>query len=270
MSPIGSVRIALITVLAVGVLCTQGMAQQYFETSEPAIVVADIMDNCYLVEHDRITKLDSTLNLLFRYRSTYGDIDQVDASDPFKLLLFQKDFFRITFLDNAFAPLGESLFLPDMGSSLPLLACHMADGGYWVFDGIQQKLLFYRNGREPAFSTGDLGVLLGDDKPAQLHSSGVLLFLGIANRGIAVFDKFGGYKHLIAIPEAANSFIANFGKIYFSDSQRNICSVNATGLGDKRVVAEIMFDYQRFAVGKKYLFFVTGNRVFSRPFLDEY
>ena len=269
MSHIGSVRIALITVLVVGAFFTRGMAQRFYETSGSAFVVADIMDNCYVVEGDRVSKFDSTLTLTGRYRSTYGEIALVDVRDPFKLLLFQKDFFRITFLDNAFASLGESLFLPDLGSSTPLLACSMADGGFWVFDDIQEKLLFYRNRGEASYSSGDLSSLLGNDRPTCLHSSDGLLLLGIANRGVAVFDKFGGYKHLLAIPEAANNFIASFGKIYFSDEKRNVCSVNASNLEDKRIVLEKKFDYQGFAIGKKYLFFVSGNRVFTHPFLDE-
>ncbi|SDB90395.1 hypothetical protein [Williamwhitmania taraxaci] len=266
---VGRVRIALITVLVVGVLCNRGMAQHYYETSEPPTIVADIMDNCYVVEGSRVSKLDSTLLLKSRYSSSYGAIAQIDASDPFKLLLFQKDFYRITFLDNALALLGESLFLPDAGANSPLLACNMADGGYWVFDGIQTKLLFYRSGPNSSFSSNDLSVLLGDVMPSQLQSSNGLVFLGIPNKGIAVFDKFGGYKHLIAIPEASENFVAQFGKIYFSDGNKDVCSVNATGLGDKHIVLKKTFDYQRFAVGKKYLFFVNGNRVFTSPFLDD-
>ena len=262
-------RNVLLTFFVVGALYTQGMAQRYHDAGEPAKIFADIFDNCYVVTGDRVSKLDSALKLVSRYRSSYGEIESVDASDPFKLLLFQKDFFRITFLDNAFAPMGESVFLPDIGSNLSSLACNTNDGGYWVFDGLQDKLLFFRNGHEPAFSSGDLSAILGDEKPTRLQCSSGLVFLGIPNRGVAVFDKFGGYKCLVPIPEAAVGFASHFGKIFFADAMGNICSVTATGLGDKRIVLKKGFEYQSFAVGKNYLFFVNGNSVFSVPYSEE-
>ena len=265
----GWLRRMLLAVFFVGAFCTQGMAQRRYDVGESSKIFADIFDNCYVVTGDRVAKLDSTLALVYRYRSNYGEIESVDASDPFKLLVFQKDFFRITFLDNAFAPLGESVFLPDAGSSLSALACNTNDGGYWVFDGLQDKLLFFRNGHEPAFSSGDLSALLGEEKPTRLQCSSGLVFLGVSNRGVAVFDKFWGYKCLVPIPEAAAGFASHFGKIFFADTMGDICSVTATGLGDKRVVLKKRFEYQGFAVGKNYLFFVNGNSVFSVPYSED-
>lgn len=261
-------RIVLVTICLVNALCLSGRAQEY-EVAEKAAVYADIMDNCYVVEGDRVTKLDSTLNLLCRFRSANGNMDLVDASDPFKLLLFQKDFFRITFLDNTLTSLGESIFLPEMGATFPLFACNSADGGFWVFDGIQEKLLFFRNGRENSFTSANLSSLFGDSKPTHLCYSGGLLFLGIENQGIAVFDKFGGFKHLLPTPEAAAGFVVTYGKIYFADGAGNICSVNTTGLSDKQIIFKKKFDYQGFAVGKKYLFFVSGNKISTSRITNE-
>lgn len=262
------VRIMLVTIYLVSTQCIPGKAQQY-EVAEKATVYADVLDNCYVVEGDRVTKLDSTLNLLYRFRSANGSIEQVDASDPFKLLLFQKDFFRITFLDNTLTSLGESLFLPEMDVNFPLFACNSTDGGFWVFDGVQEKLLFFRNGRESSFTSSNLSSLFGDGKPTHLCYNGGLLFLGIENQGIAVFDKFGGFKHLLPTPEAAAGFVASYGKIYFADGAGNICSVNTTGLSDKQIVFKKKFDYQGFAVGKKCLFFVSGNKVSASRITSE-
>ena len=261
---------AVTTIIVVGILGGSGIAQQQYAVSSNTVISADIFDNCYVIEDIKITKLDSLLNVINRYQSANGRIEVVDAIDPFKVLLFQKDFYRITFLDNAFSEMGESLFLPDMGSNFPLLACNNPDGGCWVYDGIQEKLLFYRSGgNKSSYTSADLSVLLNRGKPVRLISSGGWLFLGILNQGIAVFDKFGSFKHLIPVPEAANNFVVRFGNIFFADGLGNICSTNTTSIGSKEIVFMKRFAYTSFAVGKKHLFFVSDNRVITMPLKEE-
>jgi len=264
------VSIVLTTAAVVCALHTNGLAQKRFTVGQSTAIFTDLLDNCYVVEKDRVTKLDSLLNPIGRFRSSNGRVESVDAIDPFKILLFQKDFYRITILDNTFSQIGESLFLPDLGSNLPIFACSNPEGGFWVFDGVEDKLLFFRFGKDISYTSANLNPLLGNNRPTRLICSGGLLFLGIENKGVAVFDKFGGFKHLIPQPECAKEFVVNYGKLFFADSSGNICTVSATVLGDKQIYFKKKIEYQGFAVGKKYLFFVSENSVFSIPLPDEY
>lgn len=265
------VYFVLTTVAVFCALYTNGVAQKRIAVGQSVTAVfADMLDNCYVVEEDRVTKLDSLLNPTGRFRSSNGHVESVDAVDPFKILLFQKDFYRITIIDNTFSQIGESLYLPDLGSNLPVFACNNPEGGFWIFDGVEEKLLFFRNGNDISYTSADLNPLLGNNRPTRLACSGGLLFLGIENKGVAVFDKFGGFKHLIPLPECAKNFVVNYGKIFFADNSGDICVVSATVLGDKQMCFKKGFEYQGFAIGKKYLFFVSENSVFTIPLPDEY
>lgn len=255
------VGVSLLAVAALMFLCGSLKAQRTYSVEPHAKIFADVFDNCYVVAEDRVEKLDSTLTLAARFRPVFGHITSVDPGDPFKVLLFQKDFYRITLLDKNLSPLGDSQYLPDMGATFPLFACTMQDGGYWVFDGLQEKLLFYRNTTSPSFTSNDLSPILGQATPSMLKSADNVLYLGIAGKGIAVFDKFGSFQKLIGEPEAAGDFQPIGQNLFFMNTQGDLCALSTLVLTEPLVTFPGLGSVESFSIGKNFLFFVKGTQL---------
>ncbi|HUW07370.1 MAG TPA: hypothetical protein VMW01_14055 [Williamwhitmania sp.] len=255
------VVLKMLTAAALSLLCSVANGQRSIAVSQNSKIFTDVFDNCYVVAGDKVEKMDSTFTIVARFRPVFGHITSVDPTDPFKVLLFQKDFYRITLLDNNLSPIGESQYLPDMGASFPLFACAMQDGGYWVFDGLQEKLLFYRNVGSTAYSSNDLSPILSQDAPTELKSYGNSLYLGIAGKGIAIFDKFGSFRKLIPEPEAAAHFQPMGENIFFINRHGDLCSLNTLVTEDPSVIIPQLGTIESFSIGKNFLFFVKGSQL---------
>jgi len=255
------VGILLFIAAAVFFSCETVFGQRSIAIPNHARVYADVFDNCYLVAEEMVEKMDSTFAKIGRFRPEFGHITMVDPSNPFKLLLFQKDFYRITLLDNNLSPIGESQYLPDLDATFPLFACAMQDGGDWIFDGLQEKLLYYRNPGLPSYTSNDLSSILWNTIPTELRSYGNTLYLGIAGKGIAVFDKFGSYRKLIPEAEAAESFQPIGENIFFINRHGDLCSLNTLVTEDPLVIIPQLGVVESFSIGKNFLFFVKGSQL---------
>lgn len=255
------VGVSLLAVAALMFLCGSLKAQRTYSVEPHAKIFADVFDNCYVVADDRVEKLDSSLIVVARFRPVFGHITSIDPLNPFKVLLFQRDFYRITLLDNNLSPVGEAQYLPDMGASFPVLACSAMDGGFWVYDGLLEKLLYFRSGSSPSYFSNDISSILSQSTPTELRSYGNTIYLGVEGRGIAVFDKFGTYRKLIPEVYAARHFQPIGENIFFINSRGDLCSLNTLVTDDPLVIIPHLGAVESFSIGKNFLFFVKGSQL---------
>ncbi|MDR3329232.1 MAG: hypothetical protein LBS63_03875 [Prevotellaceae bacterium] len=186
-----------LTLLCLTLLCLPARAQTLAVEGVTALA-ADRQGCCYVVAGSSVAKYSATLALQARYTCPLGSIASIDASDPFKVALFCKDFLRIVLLDSKLAQLGNPLFLPDLNALRPTAACRSAENGLWVADAYRRRLLYL----DFTLNTSREAALLGDEaaEVCCMVEREAKVFAGFAGGNLAIFDKFGALLHLLPVP----------------------------------------------------------------------
>lgn len=188
---------------------------------------ADRQGCCYVVSGSSVAKYGAQLELLARYTSSFGKVESIDASDPFKISLFCKDFLRVQLLDNKLSTLGNPIFLPDAGALRPVAACRSSGNGMWIADAYRRQLLyldFTLNSLREVASL-DAYTSNGEQPVNSMVERGGNVFVGLGGKSIAVFDKFGALLHLFSVPNVTwfdvhgdRLYYLTEGKLYAQNS----------------------------------------------------
>jgi hypothetical protein len=120
-----------------------------------------------------------------------GGITLIDTGDPMRILVYQKDFNLLRFLNNRLAPLSGPLRLDDLGLTAPLALAVCRRGGFWVLDGSTYRLRMIDPQLNTVVESVPLNLLSGGGSMdyRMIESADQLLLL-IPGREILVFDLF--------------------------------------------------------------------------------
>jgi hypothetical protein len=155
----------------------------------------DNLQNVYVYHRSTIKEYSSGGKLLYTYSDkSYGDITEVDANNPLKLMVFYKDFPQIVFLDNTLSQNGNAVNPSDLGFPLTSMACVSHDNGLWFYDGQNFQLVRFDVTLTLMQKTGNLSQQLGIIiNPYSLQEYNSYVYLNDTAKGILVFDSFGTY-----------------------------------------------------------------------------
>ena len=164
-------------------------------------VVMDNMEHVYIYDATNIKKYDKIGTLLFSYSAlSTGKISSVDVYNPFKVMVFSKDFERLVFLDNKLAIQQSTSVLSDL-NILSACVCMSYDNGFWVYDESKKQLFRY----DAQYNLRNTSQIISnfvekDIEPLFIKetNSGFLL-LNDKENGILIFDRFGTYLKSIPI-----------------------------------------------------------------------
>ncbi len=163
-------------------------------------------------------------------KSPAYNIYSLDVSDPFKTLVFYKDFNQILFLDKYLAEIKSPIQLDNYFFYDVVAVCNSASGGFWVLDAAKQQLVYFNNELSDRKKSAPLGSLIEDfldgSKIFMLEKNDYI-YLGIKNSGVLMFDNYGSY--IKTIPVKIDSRFQVFdqnivyyksGKLFFYDLQK--------------------------------------------------
>lgn len=91
---------------------------------EPELFTVDKIGNIYVYRQHLLKKYTAEGKLLAQF-SNYesGKLHSIDVSDPFRLLLFYRDFNQIAFLDNKLNSVGDPVNLAELGFNSVSTVC---------------------------------------------------------------------------------------------------------------------------------------------------
>ena len=224
-------------------------------------ITTDKLGNLYVADDKVISKYDKDGNFLCSY-SNYDFLNFrfIDATDPFKLMLFSSEFQTIRMLDSYFGTSGEInlSYYPDMG--LPYLACATDDGNYWIYDR-QNNLLRKIDTRGNVQITSSNLFLLSERNyiPSSLQCAGDWIVMNNEQEDLLLFDRFGSYFKGIRID--SSYFQQATDKQLFLIKNDTLIAFDFIRMTQKRVVTPPLFDVMAIRIEQNRMYLLRQDAI---------
>ncbi len=184
--------------------------------------VVDRLGNLYLINKDEIEKYKDGVAIKKFSRKTYGRINNVDASNAMRILLFYKNANKIIFLDNQLSENSDVLDLFKLPSITVSEVCNSSNNQFWVFDANNAELLKIGLDLSISLRTGNLNNQINESiTPIQIKEVNNQLFLLDQTLGIFVFDYFGTLIKKIPLFGVKNFDVGNTA-LFYTDRNNTI------------------------------------------------
>ena len=229
----------------------------------------DQLQNLYLTKTDDwLVKLNPAGLPVTDYANPrLGELAQVDASNPFSIVLFYPEFQTIVTLDRNLIETGQvNLYELDVLRTRAVGTA--SDNNLWVFDEALGRLL--KIGREDGerLIEGPLLFQLLNRRvaPVYLREHDQLVYATDPDYGILVFDVFGKYLKTLPLPGVVRFHFVGPRLVYFTPSDgwqsfhlRTLLTRPFPVPGAVAQTAQL-----RFVVDRLYVLDAAGVRIFER------
>jgi hypothetical protein len=177
---------------------------------------ADAMGNVYVVKDNTLKKFSPGRDQVADYTNAFlGNIHSVDVSDPLRILLFFRDHNQIVWVDNFLSQIRSPVWLDDLGLDQVELVCSSNQGGFWVFNSLNNQLQYFDVNLTLVHEGTTLNILTGPDiRPTFMIEKNRSLYLNVPGTGILVFDRFGNYSRTLPV-DIPSEFQVTDRFIYF-------------------------------------------------------
>lgn len=185
------------------------------------IANVDNFGNLFVVTpQNELLKFNPNGKFLWNYTNkTYGNISQLDVTDPLRVVLYYADFQQIVVLNNNLSEIAKYNFNNNPEVQITLIAS-ANNNGYWVYDQINRELRKLSNSFLDDIKSGNIyqrnglnmqtNYMLTDDQQ---------IYLNDTTEGVRIFDRFGNYiKTALINPE--NGFTVTDNEIYFTQKNK--------------------------------------------------
>ena len=237
-----------------------------FDT-EARLISMDQLGNFYLVVKNNVIKYDRNGKLINQYSNQrYGTIQSVDATDPYKIVVFYEDFRVIVILDNQLSENGSPLDMQFSDFDQPVLACRAYNTGVWMFDQLLYKLYRLTLSMEVVHNTGNLTQMLGYQlQPNFMIEYNNTLYLNNPKTGILVFDQFGTYTQNIAIKHLDHFQVTEKAIFYVQDER--IMKYHFKSLEIESLELPVS-DIKGLSVDKNRLYIITNGKLMIFDYVE--
>jgi hypothetical protein len=220
-----------------------------------SLIATDKLGNLYAIANEEIFKFDAKGNLLQKNSlKNFGILNNLDVSNPMKILAFYKDYNKIIFLDNMLAPSAGTIDLSSIGFDQATLACSSHDNALWLYNSLNFELVRMDPTFKITHQSGNIAQLTGMAiKPSALFETNNQVYLCDSTIGVLVFDVFGTYIKTIPIKNIVDLQVEN-NIMYFMDN-------NGFGSFDTKLLQQFQINLPEKNINQIKL---QKNRVFIR------
>jgi len=226
------------------------------------VLAADELKHAYVVNNENnILKLDSLGGLLAIYsENQYGDVSSIDATNPFEVLVFYKDYNVAISLDinmNA-----KQLYkFATIGVNEVSAACMSYDNTIWVYDQSDNKLKKINSNYKITHESFEVSKLLGGIiEPNYMIERDNMLYVVDKERGIFVFDMYGTYFRSYLFPGVQNLQIINRSLVFYKNGDLNVVDMQ-TQREEKIILPEEVNNIKSTQVTRNYLMLLTNDEL---------
>jgi len=191
-------------------------------------VEVDNLGNVYLINSiNQIIKLNNNLDSLTTFNNTkrFGNIASIDATNPFKILVFYKDFATIIILDRFFNTINTIDLRKQNLQQISTIATSY-DNKIWLFDEVDNKLKKIDDNGNVQTETVDFRMLFDTAFiPNQIIDANNKIYLANNTPIIAIFDYYGALKNNYNdIPKYKSLQVINNQLLFINQSRINYCN----------------------------------------------
>lgn len=155
----------------------------------------------YEISETQIKKYTSERKLYRTYsNNVLGLIAHVDVGNPYKILVYFRDFTKILILDNFLSPTSEIIDLTSIDLDAATLVCRSYNNSAWYYNALNFELIRKNQDLQTTNTSGNLAKLLDKNiQPNFLIEYNNQVYLGDTIHGILVFDIYGTYLKTIPL-----------------------------------------------------------------------
>ena len=158
--------------------------------SKAEIFTTDNFGNIYVYGNKLLKKYDDKGKLLSTFNENIsGELNSIDATDPFSLLLFYKNSNSIVFLDNKLSKIGNTINFDQLGFYSVKAVCKSKQIAIWLFDDFENKLIQYNFSTKQILQQIDLNKKT--IKNVRLKEQGNYIYFQEGNSNLSVFNNTG-------------------------------------------------------------------------------
>ena len=176
-------------------------------------ISADPLGQYYIISAGSLVKYDADGDSTYSWSEPQtGRITMVDTGDPMRILVYQKDFNLLRFLNNRLAPLSGPIRLDDLGMTSPLALAVSRQGGFWVLERSTYRIRLIDQQLNTVIESVPLNIVSASDSSGyRMIESGDQILLLLPGLEIQVFDLFANL--IKKIPLKVPSFNAYGNRI---------------------------------------------------------
>ena len=172
----------------------------------------DRLGNVFTLGTSRqITKYNKLGDSTVRYDNvrSYGEVSQIDVSNPLKIAVFYRDFAKIVALDRYLSPVN-SIDLGNAGIWEITSVATSYDNQYWIFDRQEAKIKKIDGKGVVNFASSDLRQVFDRDiNFVKLIDMDGLLYCYDSDLGWYIFDYYGALNQKIEISHLVDLQVTN-------------------------------------------------------------
>lgn len=184
-------------------------------------VYLDHFDQLYVVHANTIKKYNQKGVYLKEYNNpSRGNIGYINVFNPMNILVFYPEYNEYIFLDN-FLNQNLNTFLPSQNGFYDVQLTSTVDqNAIWFYNQVDDKLHRWSltDNTSLTSSLQINQILPTDQRPDFIYSTITNVYLNYKEKGIMVFDNFGGFDRLLPITGLNKFGLSETGVIYVKDS----------------------------------------------------
>jgi hypothetical protein len=163
-----------------------------------------------------VLKFNAKGKFLWNYSNkSFGDVSQIDVTDPMRVILYYHGFQQIVVLNNNLSEISTFSFNQNPDVQITQIAS-ANNNGFWIYDQINRELKKLTNNFIDDIKSGNLYQRNGIDMDAiYMLTDDQYIYINDKKTGVRVFDRFGNfYKTAVVYPlkdfEVSNNEISFF------------------------------------------------------------
>ncbi len=187
------------------------------------IATVDNLGNLFVVTpKNDVLKFNPAGKFLWNYsNNSFGEITQLDVTDPLRVILYYAAYQQIVVLNNNLSEISKYTFNQNPDLQMTLIAS-ANNNGFWAYDQINRELHKLSNYFVDDLTTGNIYQRNGFDMQADfMLTDDQQVYINDTTAGVRIFDKYGNFiKTAIVYPKAG--FNVEGDEIYFTEQNKLI------------------------------------------------
>lgn len=166
------------------------------------LMTMDELGNIYVIRDDNtLIRYNDKGDSTGFYRSVLnGDIGQVDATNPLRILLYYPAYAKVVLLDRMLSEKVQTDLRRQQIISAPAVAT-ASDGRLWVYDPFNARLLKLDETGEMVRTSNDLRQQIPFvPNPSFILERDRRVYVCDSAKGLLIFDQFANYVNTIPLP----------------------------------------------------------------------